>query len=468
MDKKLLIVDDDFAIRSFLDEALKDAGYTVNIAGDGKAALKHLNDNNVDLIITDLKMPEVDGLELLLKVKEDHPGTGLLLMSAYGTVEDAVKAMKDGAFDFVTKPFSITEIETRVKRYFEFDDLRTENFELKKKVSSDEKFRTLIGSSEKMVEIYNKIELVAKSDVSVLITGESGTGKELVAREIHQNSPRTTNPYLQINCAAIPENLVESSLFGFEKGAFTGALKTTNGVFQEAHSGSLLLDEVSEIPLNIQAKLLRVLQEKEVSRVGSYEPIHVDVRIIATSNRNVIKMVEDKEFREDLYYRLNVFSIEIPPLRKRMEDVPLLVDHFLKKLCDKYNQDKKQMQPQALDKLFSHSWPGNVRELLNVMERAFLYSGKENMVNDSHITLEPASSSPLGINSHFDGNSSIDEIERRAIFATLRKTKNNRTKASKILDISVRTLRNKLNLYKEKNILPAEFILGEDVLDQEE
>ena len=468
MDKKLLIVDDDFAIRSFLDEALKDAGYSVEMAGDGKAALKHLSENKVDLIITDLKMPEINGLELLSKVKEKHSGTGLLLMSAYGTVDDAVKAMKDGAFDFVTKPFSITEIETRVKRYFEFDDLRTENVELKKKVSSEEKFRTLVGSSEKMVEVFNRIELVAQSDVSVLITGESGTGKELVARAIHQNSQRDTNPYLQINCAAIPENLVESSLFGYEKGAFTGALKTTNGVFQEANSGSLLLDEVTEIPLNMQAKLLRVLQEKEVSRVGSYDTVKVDVRIVATSNRNVIKMVEDKEFREDLYYRLNVFSIEIPPLRKRMEDIPLLVDHFLNKLCNKYNQSEKNIQPSALDKLYSHSWPGNVRELVNVLERAFLYSGDSKFIDESHISLEATNSSQLGNYSHFDGDTSIEEIERRAIYATLRKTKNNRTKASKILDISVRTLRNKLNLYKEKDILPAEFILGEEIVEQEE
>ena len=380
MEKKLLIVDDDFAIRSFLNETLKDSGYSVSLAGDGKAALKHLAENKVDLIITDLKMPKVDGLELLSSVKENYSETGLLLMSAYGTVEDAVQAMKNGAFDFVTKPFSITEIETRVKRYFEFDDLRTENVELKKQVSSEEKFRTLIGSSEKMIEVFKRIELVSQSDVSVLITGESGTGKELVSRAIHQNSQRSKSAYLQINCAAIPENLVESSLFGYEKGAFTGALKTTNGVFQQAHLGSLLLDEVTEIPINMQAKLLRVLQEKEVSRVGSYDTAKVDVRIIATSNRNVIKMVEDKDFREDLYYRLNVFSIDIPPLRKRMEDIPLLVDHFLKKLCDKYNQKSKQFHADALDKLYSHNWPGNVRELVNVLERAYLYSGESNKI----------------------------------------------------------------------------------------
>ena len=223
-------------------------------------------------------------------------------MSAYGTVEDAVQAMKIGAFDFVTKPFSITEIETRVQRFFEFQELKIENVKLKKKISSAEKYTLLIGTSDKMKEVYSRIEMVAKSDVSVLVTGESGTGKELVSREIHNNSIRNNNPYLQINCAAIPDNLVESSLFGYEKGAFTGALKTTNGIFQEANTGSLLLDEVTEIPMSMQAKLLRVLQEKAVVRVGSHEHQNVDVRIISTSNRNVMKMVEDKDFREDLFF----------------------------------------------------------------------------------------------------------------------------------------------------------------------
>ena len=465
MDHKLLIVDDDYAIRSFLEEALKDAGYNVEKADNGAAALKILENEKIDLIITDLKMPEVDGLQLLSVVKENYQDTGLLLMSAYGTVEDAVQAMKIGAFDFVTKPFSITEIETRVQRFFEFQDLKTENVQLKKKISTEEKYISLVGNSDKMKEVYSRIEMVSKSDVSVLVTGESGTGKELVSREIHRNSIRNNNPYLQINCAAIPENLVESSLFGYEKGAFTGALKTTNGVFQEANTGSLLLDEVTEIPVSMQAKLLRVLQEKAVARVGSHEYQNIDVRIISTSNRNVLKMVEDKDFREDLFYRLNVFPIEIPALRERMDDLPLLVDHFLTKFSDKYNVEKKTMSSLALDKMYNHSWPGNVRELVNVIERSFLYAGDSDSISDNHITLESTSTVPMTMETNFDGNSSLEEIERRAIFATLRKTKNNRTKASNILDISVRTLRNKLNLYKDKDMLPSEFILGEEVVD---
>ena len=466
MDYKLLIVDDDYAIRSFLEEALKDAGYNIEKADNGLAALKILENKKIDLIISDLKMPEIDGLQLLSKVKEKHQDTGLLLMSAYGTVEDAVQAMKIGAFDFVTKPFSITEIETRVKRFFEFHDLKTENIELKKKISSEEKYTSLVGTSDKMKEVYSRIEMVSKSDVSVLVTGESGTGKELVSREIHRNSLRYNNPYLQINCAAIPENLVESSLFGYEKGAFTGALKTTKGVFQEADTGSLLLDEVTEIPTSMQAKLLRVLQEKSVTKVGSYESQNIDVRIISTSNRNVLKMVEDKDFREDLFYRLNVFPIEIPSLRERMEDLPLLVDHFLTKFSSKYNVEKKVMSSIALDKLYNHAWPGNVRELVNVIERSFLYANTNNTISDKNITLETNSSASIKIQSNFDGGSSLEEIEKRAIFATLRKTKNNRTKASKILDISVRTLRNKLNIYKENDMLPSEFILGEELGDK--
>lgn len=466
MEHKLLIVDDDYAIRSFLEEALKDAGYEVEKADNGASAIKILESQKIDLVITDLKMPEVDGLQLLNAVKENFQDTGLLLMSAYGTVEDAVQAMKIGAFDFVTKPFSITEIETRVQRFFEFQDLKTENVQLKKKISTEEKYTSLVGNSDKMKEVYSRIEMVAKSDVSVLVTGESGTGKELVSREIHKSSIRNNNPYLQINCAAIPENLVESSLFGYEKGAFTGALKTTNGVFQEANTGSLLLDEVTEIPVSMQAKLLRVLQEKSVARVGSHEYQNVDVRIISTSNRNVLKMVEDKEFREDLFYRLNVFPIEIPALRERMDDLPLLVDHFLTKFSDKYNVGKKIMSSLALDKMYNHSWPGNVRELVNVIERSFLYAGENDTIADNHITLESTNVNQVTMETNFDGNTSIEEIERRAIFATLRKTKNNRTKASNILDISVRTLRNKLNLYKEKDLLPSEFILGEEILDK--
>ena len=466
MDYKLLIVDDDYAIRSFLEEALKDVGYNIEKADNGLAALKILENKKIDLIISDLKMPEIDGLQLLSKVKEKHQDTGLLLMSAYGTVEDAVQAMKIGAFDFVTKPFSITEIETRVKRFFEFHDLKTENIELKKKISSEEKYTSLVGTSDKMKEVYSRIEMVSKSDVSVLVTGESGTGKELVSREIHRNSLRYNNPYLQINCAAIPENLVESSLFGYEKGAFTGALKTTKGVFQEADTGSLLLDEVTEIPTSMQAKLLRVLQEKSVTKVGSYESQNIDVRIISTSNRNVLKMVEDKDFREDLFYRLNVFPIEIPSLRERMEDLPLLVDHFLTKFSSKYNVEKKVMSSIALDKLYNHAWPGNVRELVNVIERSFLYANANNTISEKNITLESNSSASIKMQSSFDGGSSLEEIEKRAIFATLRKTKNNRTKASKILDISVRTLRNKLNIYKENNMLPSEFILGEELGDK--
>ena len=375
MDYKLLIVDDDYAIRSFLEEVLKDGGYHVEKANNGKSALKILESQKIDLIISDLKMPGIDGLQLLTDVKKTYNKTGLLLMSAYGTVEDAVQAMKIGAFDFVTKPFSITEIETRVQRFFEFQELKTENVTLKKKISSAEKYTLLIGTSDKMKEVYSRIEMVAKSDVSVLVTGESGTGKELVSREIHNNSIRNNNPYLQINCAAIPDNLVESSLFGYEKGAFTGALKTTKGIFKEANTGSLLLDEVTEIPMSMQAKLLRVLQEKAVVRVGSHEHQNVDVRIISTSNRNVMKMVEDKDFREDLFYRLNVFHFEIPALREKMEDLPLLVDHFFTKLSDKYEVEKKVMSSPALDKMYNHSWPGNVRELVNVIERAFLYAG---------------------------------------------------------------------------------------------
>ena len=456
--KKIIVVEDDYSIRSFLKEALEDMQYSVCVAENGERALKIILENPVDLIISDLKMPVMTGMELLNKVMEFENPPGFILISAFGTIEEAVKSVQIGAYDFVTKPFTITDIENRLNRFFDFQHLKKENKELKKEILNQKKFNKIIGQSKAISQIFDKINLVLPSDATVLISGESGTGKELVAQLIVEGSKRKECKYIQVNCAAIPENLMESTMFGYMKGAFTGALKTTEGMFHEADGGTLLLDEISEIPVTMQAKLLRVLQENQIIRVGNNKHENIDVRIIATSNRNLPELIKDGNFREDLYYRLNIFPIEVPPLRDRLEDMPPLAGHFLQNFKDKYNYPNISISKNAMLKLEEYDWPGNIRQLQNSIERGVLLTGGTSDLKAEHILLtgntHTSSDSAL-----FNGNITIGNLEREAIFATLRRTKNNRTRAAKVLDITVRTLRNKLNLYKEQNILPKEFLI---------
>lgn len=445
--KRLIVVDDDFSMRSILQEALTNSGYEVKAAKDGNSVLKLLGSEQCDLIISDLMMPGINGIELMDIVRKDYPGTGFLLITAYGTIELAVEALQKGAFDFITKPFSITQIESKVEQYFEYKHLKKENIELKRKLLKKNRFNMLIGQSKTMQQVFQQIDAVAGSDASVFIQGESGTGKELIAQAIHESSERVKQPFLKVNCPAIPETLFESTLFGHEKGSFTNAIQTHVGIFERADGGTILLDEISELPNIMQAKLLRVLQERVITKVGGTKEISIDIRVIATSNKNINRMIEEEKFRPDLFFRLNVFPIKIPPLRARREDIPLLIDHFLKKFQNKYGYEKKEIGIDTQDSLVSYNWPGNVRQIENLVERAILYSGKEQTLTLDHFSLESDSPS---INNDFMDESliSIMEMEKKLIFSTLKKTNNNRTQAANILGISVRTLRNKLHRYK--------------------
>ncbi|MCI0597065.1 MAG: sigma-54 dependent transcriptional regulator, partial [candidate division Zixibacteria bacterium] len=365
---ELLIVDDEKLVRDFLSETLKQAGHSVHLAENGEAALAEIADREFDLIFTDVKMPQLSGIELLKAVRQSSPFTSVVVITAYGTVADAVEAMKLGAFDYLPKPFTPEHIEVTAKKALEYRRLLLENRRLKKELAG--KFENVIGRTPAMKKMFDLVESVAPSRATVLIVGESGTGKELIARAIHHLSPRKDSAFVRTNCAALPEGLIESELFGHEKGAFTGALRQTRGRFEMADGGTLLLDEISEIPLGLQAKLLRVLQEREFERVGSGYTLKVDVRVVATTNRNLDDEVKKGRFREDLYYRLNVVKVEMPPLRDRRDDIPLLAAHFMQKYAAENGKKIDGLAPKALSLLTDYPWPGNVRELVNFIERA--------------------------------------------------------------------------------------------------
>ncbi len=443
---QILVVDDDNYIRLFLKETLEGNGFDVTLAEDGAEALAKVKASPPDLVLTDLKMPKKDGLELLQDVNKLEKPPGVIIITAYGTVETAVQAMKEGAFDYLTKPFSITEIESRLKRYFELNELRNENRDLKRKLKAQDVRSELVGQSREIMEVLEVVEMVSRSDAPVFIQGESGTGKELVANAVHKSSERADKPFLQLNCAAIPENLMESTLFGHIQGAFTGAHKTAKGIFEESNGGTLLLDEVSELPVGLQSKLLRVLQEQRFTKVGSHKPQDVDVRIIATSNRNIAERIAEGAFREDLYYRLNVVPIHVPPLRDRPSDIPLLLDHFVAYFCKKYRQQKKDLAAASLKRLQAYEWRGNVRELKNNTERAVLFSGSApKLLLDHFFPSEGNGKGAAGL--ALNGADTLAEVEKQAILATLEKTSQNRSHAARILKISVKTLRNKLKQY---------------------
>ncbi len=447
--KKILVVDDDDDLRMIIKETLESENYIVKDAENGNVALKLLDKDKYDLMITDLMMPGIKGIELLHRTKKINSDIGVLLMSAYGTVETAVDAMKEGAFDFVTKPFSISHIESRVKRFFEYSSLKSENTKLKKQLAGHAARNKLIGESKATLDLKYHIDIVSKSNATVFLKGESGTGKEVAAEGIHMQSERAEGPFLKINCAAVPETLFESTLFGHMKGSFSSAHKDQKGIFEECDGGTLLLDEISEIPLTMQAKLLRVVQEMCVVRIGSTTEIPVDVRIIATTNKEINELVNTGKFREDLFFRLNVFPIEIPTLNERKSDIPLLVNYFLDLLKVKYKYEKKTISSQAMEKLATYNWPGNIRQLHHLLERAILFSGQESEITSNHLKLEndletthtkalkPTEVIPLA------------EMEKRLIFAALEKTNNHRTQAAELLGITVRTLRNKLHIFEQ-------------------
>lgn len=446
--KRILVVDDDTLFRDFLKETLDRKGFDVEAAPGGSEAIKAMEDAEYDLVLSDIRMPGVDGIQVLDKATQLQPEARVMMITAHATVTNAVEAMQKGAYDYIEKPCTPEEIEVRIDRALENQQLKQENRQLRSELQDRYSFENMIGKSSKMEEVFELIQTVAKSRSTVLLTGESGTGKELVARAIHYNSTRRGGSFVKLNCAALPQELIESELFGHEKGAFTGAIKQTKGRFELADGGTLLLDEISEIQPPLQAKLLRVLQEREFERVGSGTSIQVDVRIVATTNRNLKEAIQDGKFREDLYYRLNVIPIRLPALRERKEDIPLLVSHFL----EKYNRENEKgiagVGEKAMELLMAYDWSGNVRELENYVERAVVIC-QEDRIGEAHLPVDVLTEGPM---SKRDGGgievgTTVREMEKRLILKTLESEGGNRTAAADILGISSRTLRNKLHEY---------------------
>lgn len=448
----ILVVDDEAKMRRILEIMLNQLGYQVSQAADGMQALEFLQQTSVDLVITDLRMPNMDGIELLKQIRLKDEDTMVIVVTAYGTVETAVAAMKYGACDYIVRPFELEAVEAAVKRALTLSKVKRENTFLRHEV--EQGWGDFIGNSNAMQTIYTQIQQVAPMPTSVLIQGETGTGKELVARAIHQASPRKDALFVAINCAAIPPDILESELFGYEKGAFTGANKTHTGKFELADGGTLFLDEITEMDFNIQAKLLRVLQERTLERLGSNRTIDIDVRVIAASNRDPKQAIADKKLREDLFYRLNVFNLELPPLRNRQSDIIPLAEHFLQKYAAEFGYPCSGIDTQAQNCLSQYHWPGNVRELENMMERAIVLSaGKQ--ITIEHLPQEIIKpnrvvSEPLQEQSNHDSldlNSQLEKLEKQLITQALIKTKDNKAAAAQALNISERSLWYKLKKY---------------------
>ena len=453
---RILVIDDDENMRAALAEALTRAGYSVDTADDGQSGLTKVEAYGYKLAVADLNMPKMGGMEFLEQVKKLNSGMPVVLITAYGSVETAVEAMKMGADDYLLKPFSADVLERVVKRLLGGEPRAPQKQPVPQRppaaaMAGRMKRREIVSQNKKMKAIMDLVERTAVSKATVLIHGESGTGKELVARHIHNSSDRADGPFIAINCAALPESLLESELFGHEKGSFTGAIAKKIGKFEMADKGTILLDEITEMDRGLQAKLLRVLQERELDRVGGGMPVPIDVRVIATTNRPLEKIIKEGGFREDLYYRLNVIPIDIPALRERMDDLPMLIDHFIEKFAAESGREVTGISDEAAALLKKCRFRGNVRELENVMERAVLLARSATIEVDD-LFMRPASESePESEKIEAESASgTVEEMERRLVLGTLARVGNNRTQAAKELGISIRTLRNKLNAYKNK------------------
>ncbi|MCL6611070.1 MAG: sigma-54 dependent transcriptional regulator [Peptococcaceae bacterium] len=432
---KILVIDDEEHMCWALERAMRQEGYQVLTTTRGREGLELIKEEGPSLVILDLKMPEMDGMEVLKKARELNPKLPVIILTAHGTIETAIEAMKTGASDYLTKPFDLDELKLVIKQNLVMSQLMNEVNFLRSELTK--KYRKMVGESPAIKEVTRLIEKVANSNATVLITGESGTGKEVAAVAIHQNSPRRDYPFVPVNCAALPENLLESELFGHEKGAFTGAVARKLGRFELADKGTIFLDEIAEMPLNMQVKLLRVIQEKSFERVGGNETLHVDVRIIAATNRDLTSAMEKGQFREDLYYRLNVVQIHLPPLRERKEDIPLLANFFLEKLRPTYLVNK--ISDDAMKLLCKYNWPGNIRELQNVLERAAIIShGNEITANDLPREFQAASVKSGGetVVNIPDTGISLEELEKELILKALEKSKGNQTRAAQLLGIT--------------------------------
>jgi DNA-binding NtrC family response regulator len=447
----ILVVDDEPEMRALLQDVLQGRGHHVTVAQSGREALKRLAEAECAVVLTDLRMKEMQGIELLGEIKRSYPDINVILMTAFGSVETAIEAMKQGAYDYLVKPIKNEELIRVTERAVREAALRREVNRLRREVHKEYSFHQILGKSKPMREVFDLIRRVADSPTNVLITGESGTGKELVAKAIHYNSDRREGPFVPVNCAAIPETLLESELFGHMKGAFTDAKADKRGLFEEAQKGTLLLDEISELPLMLQAKLLRVIQEREVRRVGSTRAVPVDVRIIAATNLMLAEEVKAKRFREDLFYRLNVIEIRLPPLRERKEDIPLLVEAFLRKCAEASHKEVRGMTESALAMLIDSPWPGNVRELENVIERAVtLARGVKIMPEDLPPAIRGARGERRVIDEAAERTLPLQEVEKEYILRILEKTGGNKYQTAQVLGIDRKTLYRKLAEIEEK------------------
>src|SRR5437899_334653 len=450
--KSILVADDDASIRSLLKQLLTDEGYSITEAATGTEVVAQVGESSPDLVIMDVRMPELDGIEALPKVKSASPKTSVLIMSAFGSSNAGIKARELGAYDYVTKPFELDQITHAVQRVFEYQDLAAEVEVLRGEISSLVQTERIVGNSPPMQEVYKIVGKVAKSDATVLVTGESGTGKELVAEALHYNSTRRAGPLVKVSCAALPETLLEAELFGHEKGSFTGALTQRRGRFELADKGTIFLDEIAEMSLAMQTKLLRVLQDRKIERVGSSLPIKVDIRIICATNKDLQRQVELQKFRDDLFYRLNVINIKMPPLRERKEDIPALVEHFLAKHRYSATAQPAAISEEALKRLIEYDWPGNVRELENVVERAVglsrgqIITSRELPFGD-HEAGEHEEEGGDEVSAEKSFFKSVSQFEKDLIMKALRDANGNRSKAAEMLGIYRRLLYAKIKEY---------------------
>ncbi len=456
--EKILVVDDEQSLRDVLSIMLKRAGYAVTSAMDGEEAIELLNKEIFDLVITDLRMPKIDGMEVLKAVKSASPETVVLIITAFASADSAVEAMKQGAYDYLTKPFQVDEVQLIIRNALEKRRLTTENMLLKREMASQSSFAQLVGQSEAMQKVFDVVRKVADSKSNVLICGESGTGKELVARAIHYNSARSVMPFVAVNCSAVPETLLESELFGHMKGSFTGAIANKAGLFEVADGGTIFLDEIGDTTPTIQVKLLRVIQEREFRRVGGNHDVKVDVRVVAATNKDLEKAVADGSFREDLYYRLDVIPIRLPPLRMRTGDIPLLVTHFLERFSKESGKPKPVISPEAMHVLLSHEWRGNVRELENLIERVVAFATAE-LVTDAEVhgwLHRPATQSqhpamPMDLTDEgLDLEGLINGIEKDLLLKALERSKWVKKKAARMLRLNTRSFRYRLEKYAIK------------------
>jgi two-component system, NtrC family, response regulator HydG len=447
--KTILVVDDDSAHRTMLQTLLNGWGYIIMEANDGSTAIEKVHEQAFDLILMDIRMVKVSGLKALTEIRTFNPAIPVIIMTAYSSVESAVEALKNGAYDYLTKPLDFDELRLSMERAMDHRRLREENQLLRESLGRHFDRRNIIGSSPAMATLLETVAQVAPSEATVLIAGESGTGKEMIAGAIHFNSPRKDGPFVKINCAAITETLLESELFGHEKGAFTGAYRTKEGRFRQAHGGSLFLDEISEMSLAMQVKVLRVLQEREIMRVGGEEVIPVDVRIIAATNKDLSQEIKAGHFREDLYYRLNVVALNMPPLRERRGDIPLLAQHFLTMFCRTNRKHIKGFTPQGMDMLLRYDWPGNVRELMNAVERGVVLSRSEYITEEElPLVLRAApTTDKVLLKDVLPPDTPLNEVERATILKTLETLGGNKSEAARHLGITRKTLHKKLKLY---------------------